>query len=71
MGLKWVICRMAPSWVGPHCPGHSGRDFEASLLRCVQVFTYLPVLTEGKQLLKAEAVCLLGNPALEGFHYHW
>jgi hypothetical protein len=28
----------------------------------------LPVLTEGKQLLKAEALCLLGNPALQDFH---
>jgi hypothetical protein len=34
----------------------------------VQVFTYLPVLTEGKQLLKAEALCLLGTPVLQGFH---
>jgi hypothetical protein len=25
-------------------------------------------LTEGKQLLKAEALCLLGNPALQDFH---
>lgn len=34
----------------------------------LQVFTYLPVLTEGKQLLKAEALCLLGTPLLQGFH---
>lgn len=26
------------------------------------------MLTEGKQLLKAEAVCLLGNPSLQEFH---
>lgn len=34
----------------------------------MQIITYLPVLTEGKQLLKAEALCLLGNPILQDFH---
>ena len=34
----------------------------------MQIITYLPVLTEGKQLLKAEALCLLGNPSLQDFH---
>jgi hypothetical protein len=33
-----------------------------------QVFTYLPVLTEGKQLLKAEDACVLRDPALHSFH---
>ncbi|KAG7672992.1 hypothetical protein Ndes2526B_g08481 [Nannochloris sp. 'desiccata'] len=40
----------------------------AKSLALAQIITYLPVLTEGKQLLKAEALCLLGNPALQDFH---
>lgn len=35
----------------------------------VQVFTYLPVLMEGTQLLKAEPLCVLGSPALEEYHH--
>lgn len=34
----------------------------------MQIYTFLPVLTEGKQLLRAEKVCLLGSSALESFH---
>ena len=37
----------------------------------VQVITYLPVLTEGKQMLRAEEVCLIGNQALQEFHSRW
>jgi len=33
-----------------------------------QIYTFLPVLMEGKQMLKAEDVCLLGSPSLEQFH---
>lgn len=35
---------------------------------CLQVWTYLPVLTEGRQLLKAEQLCLLGDAELQTFH---
>ena len=34
----------------------------------MQIWTYLPVLTEGRQVLKAEQLCLLGDPALAAFH---
>ena len=34
----------------------------------LQVWTYLPVLTEGRQVLKAEQLCLLGDAQLQGFH---
>lgn len=34
----------------------------------LQVWTYLPVLTEGRQLLRAEHLCLLGDASLAGFH---
>lgn len=37
----------------------------------LQIFTYLPVLTEGRQYLAAEPICLLGNPALQDFHNQW
>lgn len=33
-----------------------------------QIYTFLPVLMEGKQMLKAEDVCLLGSTSLEQFH---
>ena len=33
-----------------------------------QVWTYLPVLTEGRQVLKAEQLCLLGDAELQAFH---
>lgn len=34
----------------------------------LQIWTYLPVLTEGRQILKAEQLCLLGDPELQQFH---
>jgi len=34
----------------------------------VQIWTYLPVLTEGRQVLKAEQLCLLGDSKLQAFH---
>ncbi|KAL4444346.1 hypothetical protein ABPG75_012083 [Micractinium tetrahymenae] len=37
-------------------------------LAVAQVWTYLPVLTEGRQILKAEQLCLLGDAELQGFH---
>lgn len=37
-------------------------------LAVAQIWTYLPVLTEGKQILKAEQLCLLGDPELQNFH---
>lgn len=37
-------------------------------LAVAQIWTYLPVLTEGRQLLKAEQLCLLGDASLQGFH---
>ncbi|PSC72553.1 ALG-2 interacting isoform B [Micractinium conductrix] len=37
-------------------------------LAVAQVWTYLPVLTEGRQVLKAEQLCLLGDAQLQGFH---
>lgn len=33
-----------------------------------QVWTYLPVLTQNKQMLQAEQVCLLGDQRLQSFH---
>lgn len=47
---------------------HLGSQEVAKSLALAQIITYLPVLTEGKQLLKAEALCLLGNPILQDFH---
>jgi hypothetical protein len=44
------------------------RWIEPSILICAQVWTYLPVLTEGKQLLKAESVHLIGEESLQDFH---
>ena len=44
------------------------RWLEPSLFICAQVWTYLPVLTEGKQLLKAESVHLIGEESLQDFH---
>jgi hypothetical protein len=41
------------------------------LISPAQVWTYLPVLTEGKQMLRAEEVCLIGNQALQEFHSRW
>lgn len=35
---------------------------------CHQVWTYIPVLLEGRQVLKAEAAALVGDPALAPFH---
>jgi hypothetical protein len=37
-------------------------------LALAQVWTYLPVLTEGRQALRAEPQCLLGDAALAPFH---
>ena len=39
-----------------------------ALLTVLQIWTYLPVLTEGRQILKAEQLCLLGDPELQQFH---
>lgn len=34
----------------------------------VQIYTYLPVLTQGKQTLQSESICLLGTRSLDEFH---
>lgn len=44
----------------PACPTHPTGD--------PQVWTYLPVLMEGQQVLKAQQLCVLGDPALQAFH---
>jgi hypothetical protein len=36
-----------------------------------QVWTYLPVLTQGKQMLSVQQVCLLGDAEFSGFHSKW
>lgn len=40
----------------------------ATSFSIAQIWTYLPVLTEGRQILKAEQLCLLGDPELQHFH---
>eukprot|EP00887_Chlorella_sp_A99_P006059 scaffold22.g6059.t1 len=40
----------------------------AANLALAQVWTYVPVLLEGRQVLKAERACLLGVPSLAPFH---
>lgn len=46
-----------------------GKQNVAANLALAQVWTYIPVLLEGRQVLKAEAAsALLGDPALAPFH---
>ncbi|GAB4822878.1 hypothetical protein N2152v2_009924 [Parachlorella kessleri] len=45
-----------------------GSQEVARNLALVQVWTYLPVLVEGRQLLKADKLCLLGEERLGAFH---
>lgn len=58
-----------PPLLCPRCPStHWGLTAPALLPAPLQVWTYLPVLTEGRQILKAEQLCLLGDGQLQGFH---
>lgn len=45
----------------------SQTDAARNLLLC-QIYTYLPVLTQGKQTLQSENICLLGTRVLDEFH---
>lgn len=45
-----------------------GSQSVARNLALAQVWTYLPVLTQGKQMLSVQQVCLLGDAEFSGFH---
>jgi hypothetical protein len=43
-------------------------SFNQLVTQSLQIYTYLPVLTQGKQTLQSENICLLGTRVLDEFH---
>ena len=67
------VPRWAPAYLAPARQQRRAQrsDTTPPLPPRPQVWTYLPVLVEGRQALQADPVCLLGAPELRDFHTGW